>query len=281
MKKLRRARLDDVCKFLLFLLCLLLASAIIFALVESPATDSVALPSSPTRSPAPLTVVIDAGHGGEDGGAASESGMLEKDLNLSVAKRLASLLRCSGARVVMTREEDVLLYDRTVDYKGRKKQLDLLARREIAENTPGCIFVSIHMNAFPQQEYHGLQVWYSTNHKSSRPLAECIQKNTATHLQPDNQRICKSSTSSIYLLHHLTVPAVLVECGFLSNAEEAERLSSPEYQMSLALVLYASILQTFPTESMERNPDFPLDFITKMQYNDGKERDWSELNEGA
>jgi len=192
---------------------------------------------------ADFTVVLDAGHGGEDGGASSEVGILEKDLNLSITLLLKEMLEANGAHVILTREDDRLLYDPSVDFVGRKKALDLAARKKIAEETPNSIFVSIHMNAYPLPQYSGLQVWYSPNHPTSKTVAESIQKTVQATLQPENNRKIKSATSSIYLLHHLTSPAVLVECGFLSNPEEAERLATPEYQKQLAFCLFLAIAE--------------------------------------
>ena len=137
-----------------------LALTVSASLLSAPLLTGAALPRRDTVAyGAPqLTVVLDAGHGGEDGGARSASGVLEKDINLDIALRLRDLLEANGVAVVLTRSTDVLLYDRDVDYHGRKKALDLAARRKIAEETENCIFVSIHMNAFPQTQYHGLQV---------------------------------------------------------------------------------------------------------------------------
>ena len=199
--------------------------------------------TEPTDTAPPLTVVIDAGHGGEDGGASSASGVLEKELNLQIAERLCDLLKSNGVNVVMTRTEDTMLYDKTVDYKGRKKALDLAARQRITEEAGDCIFVSIHMNAYPQPQYRGLQVWYSPNNPDSQSLATLIQQTVAKNLQPENTRQIKRATSAIYLLHHLQMPAVLVECGFLSNAAEAELLASERYQKDLAYNLYLAIME--------------------------------------
>ena len=196
-----------------------------------------------TASAPIFTVVLDAGHGGEDSGAVSASGVFEKDVNLSISKKLEMLLSACGIPVVMTRTEDILLYDKTVDYHGRKKALDLAARRKIAEDIQNPIFVSIHMNAFPATQYSGLQVWYSKHSPHSLTLAETIQNMTAQQLQRQNQRRVKAATSSIYLLHHLECPAILVECGFLSNPSEAELLASEEYQNQLALLLFLSLTQ--------------------------------------
>ena len=188
------------------------------------------------------TVVIDAGHGGEDGGASSAGGVVEKDVNLAVAKALCDLLTANGIPVVMTRTEDILLYDRGVDYKGHKKSLDLATRLAIADNTQNCIFISIHMNAFPDTQYSGLQVWYSQGHPHAKSLAQRVQ-DASLALLPNNNRRIKAANSQIYLLHHATYPAILVECGFLSNPQEAEKLADPAYQHALAFVIFSAICQ--------------------------------------
>ncbi len=228
--------------FLLFLALLLGVCALLIFF-----RGSVSAPAQNMEDPGnrlPFTVVLDAGHGGEDGGAIAKNGTCEKDVNLALAMRTAEILRASGVNVILTRETDILLYDRTADYHGRKKVLDLEARRKIAESTPNCLFVSIHCNAYPQEQYRGLQVWYSPNSDLSKPLADEIQALVKNHLQPQNDRKTKAATSSIYLLHHLTCPSVLVECGFLSNAEEAALLGNEEYLQQLAFLLSVAILET-------------------------------------
>ncbi len=193
-------------------------------------------------APGKLTVVLDAGHGGEDGGAVSASGLYEKDLNLAIAEKLKILLEANGMTVIMTRETDILLYDRNSDYHGHKKVQDLATRRRIAEEHEDAVFVSIHMNAYPLSQYSGLQIWYSPNHPHSKLLAEEIQTTVREELQPENDRHIKSATSSIYLLHHLKSPAVLIECGFLSNEEEAALLADEKYQATLAQLIFVGIL---------------------------------------
>ncbi len=227
-------------KFLLFLIIFTLIAAGFSFLAKRYGTPTQAVQNQPERKK--FCVVLDAGHGGEDGGAVSGSGIYEKDLNLAITKKLATLLETNGVEVVMTRTEDILLYDRNVDYHGRKKALDLAARRKIAEETPDCLFVSIHMNAYPLPQYSGLQVWYSPHHETSRLVAQQIQNEIQTYLQPQNNRKIKSATAAIYLLHHLQCPAVLVECGFLSNPQEAELLSNEEYQNELAFFLFLAIM---------------------------------------
>ena len=189
-----------------------------------------------------ITVVLDAGHGGEDGGAISGN-VYEKDLNLDIAKTVGAYLTQNGFNVVYTRTEDILLYDRNVNYKGRKKVLDLAARLRIARQTENSVFVSIHMNSFPNGKYKGLQVYYSKNDKTSKIMAQTIQNNNKTLLQPTNNRKPKEATSAIYLLDRLETPAVLVECGFLSNTEECTLLATPEYRQKISLMLAESIAE--------------------------------------
>ena len=225
------------------------------------------LPTVEEEKPSPLTVVIDAGHGGEDCGTVGVNGIYEKDINLTIAKKVSLLLSATGRQTVMTRTEDTLLYDKTSDYRGKKKIQDLAERRRIGESTPDCVFVSIHMNAFPQAKYQGLQVWYSPNHPHSLLLANRIQEESRLRLLPENHRRVKQSDQSIYLLHHLRCPAVLIECGFLSNAEECERLSGDVYQSELALSLSLSILSF--CEEYEKTSQKQLDFSHELLYNEG------------
>ena len=182
------------------------------------------------------TVVIDAGHGGEDGGAIGKNGAYEKDINLMLAKKLKERLVSLGITCELTRESDILLYDKSADYEGKKKKLDLQARKEFAERYENAIFISIHQNSFSKSQYSGLQVYYSTNDPASRILASKIQADIKEKLQPNNNRAIKPS-SSIYLLDELTCPAVLVECGFLSNQAECERLCDESYQNALCDIM--------------------------------------------
>lgn len=196
-----------------------------------------------------VTVILDPGHGGEDGGAVGKNGVYEKHLNLAIAKEVEVLLKANGIRVICTRNEDVLLYDKNTDYRGRKKILDLAARLRIAQKHENAIFVSIHMNAFPQSQYRGLQVYFSGNDPRSFDLASIIQNNTKSLLETNNDRKIKKASSNIYLLYRITSPAVLVECGFLSNEEECALLASEEYQKKLALILAESIAQFLENNS--------------------------------
>ena len=185
-------------------------------------------------------IVIDAGHGGEDGGASGEDGTKEKDLNLLVAQSLADILSAAGYDVRMTRTDDRLLYDLygdLTDYTGHKKTYDLRNRLRFTKEAGANLLISIHMNKFPQSQYSGLQVYYSTAVPESRIVANVIRNYTRMYLQPDNAREIKAANSSIYLLHRCELPAVMVECGFLSNEEELSRLKDDVYRRQLVLMI--------------------------------------------
>ena len=188
------------------------------------------------------TVIIDAGHGGEDGGAVGINGALEKDINLTIAKRLYDELTKSGIACVLTRSEDILLYDRNQDYEGRKKALDMQARLRTVSKYENAIFVSIHQNSFPVEKYNGFQAYYSGNSEASQVLATTIEQSIKNSLQPNNNRVAKASEGKIYLLDNLTCPAVLLECGFLSNTNECEQLCSDAYQTRMCNVISDGII---------------------------------------
>ncbi|MCI1964715.1 MAG: N-acetylmuramoyl-L-alanine amidase [Oscillospiraceae bacterium] len=190
----------------------------------------------------PRTVVIDAGHGGEDGGASGASGVLEKDINLAIAKNLEQLLSVSGYQVVMTRTEDAAIGDNTLGTIHSRKVSDMHQRLKILKNQEDCIFISIHQNFFTQSQYSGTQIFYSKNNAESKPLSEDIRAEVVELLQKDNKRETKPATKSIYLLWEAKVPAVLVECGFLSNPQEETKLNDPVYQKKIAFSIYSGFL---------------------------------------
>ena len=187
------------------------------------------------------TIIIDAGHGGEDGGAVGKNGILEKELNLSISEKLHDLFSAAGFKVVMTRETDTLLYDKNADYKGRKKELDLAKRVEIASSYENAVFISIHMNSFPDSKYSGLQVYYSKNHQDSDEMAENIQSTVRECLQKNNNRQTKPAGKNIFVLDRITIPGVLIECGFMSNPDECNALTKDEYQKKLSLTIFSAV----------------------------------------
>jgi len=214
-------------------------SALKYAAV-SIVSDSVSSPAS-VVSPA-VQVVIDPGHGGEDGGASSGS-ILEKDLNLAVSENLTDVFTVFGYSVLPTRTGDTLLYDYyddLEDYTGKKKTFDLRNRLRIAEESDAELFLGIHINKFSQPKYKGLQVYYSPNTDAGRTAAETIQSRAKTYLDPDNDRAIKSAGSDIYILSRIRIPAVLVECGFISNPDDLAALTTPEYRQKLSCVIFSS-----------------------------------------
>lgn len=242
-----RSRFRYLIAFLIFSLLFAAAACLMIAIgqrMENTLQPTVGADTAYTRP----VIIIDAGHGGEDGGAIGEGGVLEKDINLKIAITLDEMLRSAGYQTVMTRTDDRMLYDRNADYKGRKKRLDLEARQRIATEQENAIFVSIHMNAFPQSQYHGLQVYYSENHPASARLAEQIQSDAKMLLMPDNHRKIKPSNGTSYLLDHISHPSVLVECGFLSNPEECRLLATEGYQRKLATVLFCAITDFYEND---------------------------------
>lgn len=188
------------------------------------------------------TIIIDAGHGGEDGGASSESGQLEKDINLDISLTLEKLLQQGGFSVKMIRNNDISIHDGTANTTRERKVSDIQNRVKITNSDKNNILVSIHQNHFTESQYFGTQVFYSKNNEKSSVLAESIRTAVTSLLQPENNRKCKEA-DNVYLLDHVNVPAVIVECGFLSNPDEAYKLSQSEYKNNLAYTIYLGIVE--------------------------------------
>ncbi len=184
------------------------------------------------------TVVLDAGHGGEDGGAVGINGAKEKDINLAIALKLEAYLKQNNFKVVMIRDGDYSVGDQTLSTVAERKRSDTKNRLQTIQEAGECIFISIHQNHFTESKYDGTQVFYSSNREESAVLAESIRQNVVSTLQPENRRENMQADESIYLLHHCQVPGVLVECGFLSNSAEAEKLITEEYQKDMAAAIY-------------------------------------------
>ncbi len=191
------------------------------------------------------TIIIDAGHGLEDGGAVSKNGLMEKDINLEIALSLEKFLSQGGFKVVMIRSTDTAIYDDTAQTLRDKKVSDIHNRSEICNNSENNIFISIHQNFFTQSQYKGTQIFFSKNDPESKTLAECIKRSVVDFLQNDNERQCKQADENIYILDKATVPAILIECGFLSNAEETKLLASKEYRNKLSYCIYIGFLQYY------------------------------------
>ena len=187
-------------------------------------------------------IIIDAGHGGEDGGATSCTGILESQRNLEIALRLEDLLHLLGLDTVMIRRTDISVYTSGSSIAA-KKVSDLKERVRIVEATENGVLVSIHQNFFSDSRYGGAQVFYSPN-EESKTLASTLQRKFESTLNPGSRRACKPA-DGVYLMQHITCPGVLVECGFLSNPREDALLGSAEYQKRICCVI-ASALSEFP-----------------------------------
>ena len=187
------------------------------------------------------TVILDPGHGGEDGGAVGWQGTVEKDINLSIALKLRDLLELQGFTVYMTREEDVMTCDPDLTGITARKKSDMRNRLELMEEHPEAVVLSIHQNLFEQEKYSGAQMFYGKNNPWSKDLAQCIQEAFASMLQPDNTRQIKKGEKDLFLLWQAENPIVLVECGFLSNPAECGSLTREEYQSQVAFTILSGL----------------------------------------
>lgn len=187
------------------------------------------------------TLILDAGHGGEDGGAVSPSGTRESQINLDIVLKLDDLLGLYGTAPVLLRDSDISLHDSDCVTLREKKVSDLKNRVEAIESTENAVLISIHQNSYPDGRYHGTQSFYAPT-EGSKALAQQIQSAVQASLQPDNDREIKQIPDTIYLMNHIDCPAVLVECGFLTNEEEEARLRDEDYQRKLAAVLMSAWL---------------------------------------
>ncbi len=184
-------------------------------------------------------VIVDAGHGGADPGKVGINGALEKDINLEIAMKLKQFLEMEDVEVILTRDSDAGLYDEDA---SNKKVQDMKRRVEIIESAKPDVTVSIHQNSYHEEYVHGAQTFYYEGSERSKALAEKIQQSLLNEVDKDNKRVAKSN-DSYYLLKKTSVPIVIVECGFLSNSEEAQKLNSDYYQEKLAWAVHLGILQ--------------------------------------
>lgn len=232
-------------KFIFPFICIALLSAFVFLMISAVLNINVTVSSENVKTMP--TIVIDAGHGGEDGGAVSDSGVLEKDINLSIANDTSALFYLFGFDVTQTRKTDIAL-DNGEDTIRKRKVSDMKKRLEIFNSSGENTIISIHQNKFSESKYHGTQLFYSPNNPKSKELAESIKYSVKGLLQPDNERECKQADSGIYLLKNTNNPAVIVECGFISNEEEFNNLLNSQYQKQMAFSITAGFLSYYNTD---------------------------------
>ena len=206
-------------------------------------TGLPAISAFSTAEKPPVTVVIDPGHGGEDGGAVSPGGVQESHINLAVSKQLRDLLRFAGVPTAMTREEDVTICDEGLGTIRARKASDIRNRVAIVNGTENAVLLSIHQNSLPSSTVtHGAQVFWNQQ-EGAEALAEAIQTSLNGSINVGNEKHTKQIPPTVYLMNHVTVPAVLVECGFLTNQEETRRLQDETYQRALAVSIAAGYLR--------------------------------------
>lgn len=184
-----------------------------------------------------VSIIIDPGHGGKDGGGEAPDGTYEKNLNLDISLKLRQLFNISGFNTVMTREDDS-----STDGTGKfNKRKDILNRIKLIEKQENGVLISVHLNKFSDSQYSGAQFFYTIDNPKGRIMAETLQEFVKTYLQPDNNRSAKPIPNSVFLFKKVKLPAVLAECGFLSNPLELSLLKTDDYRMKMAIILYLGI----------------------------------------
>ena len=225
------------------LICISLSFVVLFAfMIRLVSEDPFLSADTKIRDNSEFKVIIDAGHGGEDGGAVAPDGTPEKFYNLDIALKLEKILKMYGFDVVMTRTEDTMTCDENLDSQRAKKISDIRNRLEIINNNKNAVFVSIHQNNFYDNRQNGTQVFYSHNNPESKVLADSIQNSVINNIQNNNKRVTKQSGTEIYLLYHSQIPSVLVECGFLSNNSDLTLLNNEEYRFKIAMLIADGII---------------------------------------
>ena len=225
--------------------CLAAALGTLAAVALRPSPDTV--PASTAAEPRTM-LVLDAGHGGEDGGAVSDSGVAESGINLQITRRLYEILRFLGHPAVMPRTGDEAIYDDAAATLREKKVSDLKNRTKLANETAGGLLISIHQNCLPgYPNVRGAQVFYNAV-LPSRQLAEAMQQTLNTAVNTDRAKAAMPIGDGVYLMTHTTCPAILVECGFLSSPQETALLQQPSYQMKIAAVIAAGYCQYCTSE---------------------------------
>lgn len=223
---------------LVLFVCLgLLAVPVLFGETEPSAAEAFA----PARCNNQI-VILDPGHGGEDGGAVSAAGDKESDINLAIVLKMDQIMGLCGVPVVLTRSEDRSMHDPSASTLREKKVSDLYNRVDMVEGIDGGLLLSIHQNSYPDPRYSGAQVFYGQA-EGSQLWGEYTQEVLRLTLNENNTRTAKKIPDTVYLMNHISCPAILVECGFMSNGEEVSLLLTAGYQKKMATVLTGACLQ--------------------------------------
>lgn len=195
-------------------------------------------------------IIVDAGHGGMDGGAIGKNGTIEKGINLEIANKLKAYIEQHGDTCIMVREVDEGLYSQSGSVRQKKNE-DLKNRRQIIKENNADMFVSIHLNSFPMAKYSGAQVFYNKSDEESGRLAKLIQEELVSVLDKNNKRVEKAA-DTYYVLKENKIPSILVECGFLSNPQEERLLNDAKYQNKIAWAIYRGIMRYFTEPKIDK-----------------------------
>lgn len=223
------------------LIVLLCTYLLVFGFIKTADLPEQVIPvGAEVENPLP-TIILDAGHGGVDSGCVSVNGAEEKDINLNIMLTLRDMLEITGFDVTVTRDTDRSIHDTGITGLGKQKKSDMENRLNIINSKENAVFVSVHQNQYTDPKYFGAQMFYPVESADSERLARIMQSNFVSLLQPENKREIKPVGKEIYLLHFAKCPAVMAECGFLSNPDEAAKLESSEYQAQVAFAIYKSL----------------------------------------
>ncbi len=239
MKKVwKRIRKNSMLLLLMFALC---GMGIRVALSNADGYDHDALPTVAQTNNKELVFILDAGHGGMDGGCSSADGIPEKGINLNIMLALRDWLEAFGYRVEVTRERDRSIHDQGIEGIANQKSSDMDNRLELFNKYDNAVCISIHQNQFTDPKYSGAQMFYANTNNKSEGLAQHLQTQFREQLQPQNHREIKQCGSELFLCYYCENPTVMVECGFLSNPDEAALLTTEEYQHKVAFTIFSGI----------------------------------------
>ena len=220
-------------------LAVILAAAVLCLWLVRPDKPAI----STEKLAAQNTVVLDAGHGGEDGGAVSSAGVPESNINLQIVKKMELLLIFAGENVILTREGEGAVYSPDAETLREKKVSDLNNRVKLVNEIPGSFLISIHQNSLPKTRVRGAQVFYNTVSPAQK-VAVSVQQALNSAVNPGNAKAAKQIDDAIFLMKNINSPGILAECGFMSNAAEAELLQTDGHQMRLSAAIVSGYLQS-------------------------------------
>lgn len=229
------------------ILCFVFVSIGTYAVITTQNSNSVKVNALPITN---KIIVIDAGHGKPDEGAVGFNGTTEEAITLSIALKLQKYIEQSGAKVILTRSDENGIYSLDSKSIRNKKVSDIKNRVDIGNNSDADIFISIHLNKFPSEIYKGWQTFYQKSNENSKNLAKYIQDDLSKNIEFKNNRI-PMPISDIYIMEHVKIPTVIIECGFLSNPQEAEMLKGEDYQNKLSWGIFVAIQDYFQNKSKQ------------------------------